>query len=161
MHNGFDETRALTQVRAEAMTLKDRLRADGQDVWVEAVIVSVRGTVGAGRLDFRHASVVHAAYLASMIRDGREKLSPEQISRALAPVARPSEVDRTRRRVVRQFGVDRLRGGGNSPEKRLTSDNSEGFWRFGAEGEDRCTARPGRRGSLSRGKTWGILVETE
>jgi len=100
MHNGFDETRAIKQVQAEAMTLRDRLRADGQDVWVEAVIVSVRGTVGAGRLDFRHASVVHAAYLASMIRDGREKLSPEQISRALAAVARPTEIDRTRKRLA-------------------------------------------------------------
>jgi len=102
MHNGFDETRAITQVRAEAMTLRDRLRADGQDVWVEAVIVSVRGTVGPGRLDFPHASVVHAAYLASLIRDDREKLSAEQISQALAAVARLSETDRIRRHRARR-----------------------------------------------------------
>ncbi|MGH2682711.1 MAG: nuclease-related domain-containing protein [Actinomycetota bacterium] len=80
-HNGYDASSILTQARAGAMAVRDRLREAGLDRWVEAVVASTDADVENDRLQAGNVTVLPSTSLRSFIVNRRIRLSAAEVDR--------------------------------------------------------------------------------
>jgi hypothetical protein len=85
-HNGYDGREIVAQALAEAMAIRERLRAAGLDRWVEAVVVSTKAHIENGRLQTENVTFLPASKLRPFIERRRIQLSPADVERAEAAI---------------------------------------------------------------------------
>jgi Nuclease-related domain len=95
-NDGYDAETLVTQALAEAMAIRDRLRAAGMaDQWVEAVAASVQGNVEGGQIQTRNVTVLPAASVVPFMLHRRMRLSAREIERAEAAIMRRPAMSRS------------------------------------------------------------------
>ncbi|MBI3648906.1 MAG: NERD domain-containing protein [Actinobacteria bacterium] len=91
--DGFDASRVLRQARAEAMAIRDRLRAAEVDLWVEAIVACTGGGVKDGPLVIENVTVLSASCLRAFIINRRVRMSAGDVGRAETAILRSESAD--------------------------------------------------------------------
>jgi hypothetical protein len=86
--NGSPTEEPLRQAQRAAIMVAERLAAADVPTFVEAVVVSTRGSVAKGQLRFRRATVLQPDRLNDWIRARPNRLTPQQVTRARAAILR-------------------------------------------------------------------------